>query len=391
MYKEFLKKVAFFQDLTDQEIQEVVTHCQEDHFSEGEIIFQEGDKADRFYIILKGTVEVWKDWNSPDRDLLAVHKDGSLFGEMALIDDLPRSATVIAAKTTKVLYQNQSDFQELIKSNSAIALSIMKSVSSMVRKSNESFVEGLRSQNRQLQEALQELKETQAELVRSERLSTLGKFSSTIIHDLRNPISIIKGYSEMVGMNLPEDNKLSGYIKNIQTEIERLNRQCNELLDFSRGEIRLNWSITTINSIFDEVEKLVKARDPRGLIEIKQIVHIDDPVLLDLDRMVRVLSNLADNARKAMREGGLLILKASSEDQVNLRLEVSDTGEGMPPEVVEHIFDPFYSKSHSGGTGLGMLVVRNVVEAHGGSIIINSEVNQGTTVSLYLPLKGGKG
>ncbi|WP_053228458.1 ATP-binding protein [Spirochaeta cellobiosiphila] len=388
MYQDFIKKVAFFTNLTDQEVDEVIKYCQEDYFSAGEIIFREGDQADRFYIVLKGTVEVWKDWGAENSDLLAVHKEGGLFGEMALIDDLPRSATVIAAKATKVLYQNQNDFQELIKSNSAIALAIMKSVSSMVRKSNDSFVEELRLQNTQLENALRELRQTQAELVRSERLSTVGKFSSSIIHDLRNPLSIIKSYSELISYQIPREDKICSYIKNIQTEVDRLNRQCNELLDFSRGQIRLNWSITDMASIFDEVQSFIKSRDPRNQITFKKDLQYNGPVLIDVERILRVLYNLADNGRKAMSRGGCLTLRSLYEDDIHFKLEVIDDGEGMSPEVVEHVFDPFFSQSNSGGTGLGMLVVQNVIEAHHGTISVDSQMGQGTKITIYLPIKG---
>ena len=182
---QFLKGVYFFKELSQEGIESIKRVCHEIHYNPGEIVFEEGTEANRFYIILNGAVEVWKDYRSPEKDLLAIHNRGHLFGEMALIDDLPRSATVVAKEPTRLFFINREDFHQIIMENSRIALSIMKSVSSMVRQSNETFVESLRARNRELEQANQALKEAQEELLRQERLSNLGKFSSLILHDIR--------------------------------------------------------------------------------------------------------------------------------------------------------------------------------------------------------------
>jgi signal transduction histidine kinase len=108
------------------------------------------------------------------------------------------------------------------------------------------------------------------------------------------------------------------------------------------------------------------------------------PVIMDEERMLRVMMNLADNARKAMPSGGTLSMSATSHEET-VRFVVSDTGEGMAPEVLDRIFEPFYSKSQSGGTGLGMVIVKNVVEAHQGSLRVESSPKEGTTVTIVLP------
>jgi signal-transduction protein with cAMP-binding, CBS, and nucleotidyltransferase domain len=137
-------------------------------------------------------VEVWKDWGDSEADLLAVHGPGHLFGEMALIDELPRSATVIARNPVRVLSIGRQDFHRIITENASVALSVMRSVSSMVRVSNDNFVESLRKRNRELVKTNRQLKNTQSRLLRAERLSVLGRFSTLILHDIRNPISILR-------------------------------------------------------------------------------------------------------------------------------------------------------------------------------------------------------
>ena len=122
----FLKKVYFFQELPDQQIKKIQQVCHQIEYNPGDILFEEGSQADRFYIVADGAVEVWKDYKLPDRDLLAVHEQGHLFGEMALIDELPRSATVLAKEPTRLFYIDRDDFHTIIQDNSKIAISILK-------------------------------------------------------------------------------------------------------------------------------------------------------------------------------------------------------------------------------------------------------------------------
>ena len=98
----FLKKVYFFQDLPQGQIKKIQQVCHQIEYQPGQIIFEEDSQADRFYIVAEGAVEVWKDYRLPEKDLLAVHERGHLFGEMALIDVLPRSATVVAKEPTRL-------------------------------------------------------------------------------------------------------------------------------------------------------------------------------------------------------------------------------------------------------------------------------------------------
>ena len=112
----------------------------------------------------------------------------------------------------------------------------------------------------------------------------------------------------------------------------------------------------------------------------------DEPVIVDSERILRALQNVADNACKAMASGGGTLTLRSAKDGDRLVFELADTGEGMAPEVLAHVFEPFYSASGQGGTGLGMLIVKNIVEAHGGCVSLSSEQGKGTSVFLALPL-----
>jgi len=382
---QMLRDVYFFRGLNEEEIHRIADACREETFAPESIIFLEGSRADKFYIILEGTVEVWKDYQAEERDLLAAHSAGHLFGEMALIDDLPRSATVVARDNVTLVSMGRKDFHRIISENSSVALSVMRSVSAMVRQSNESFVDNLRRRNSELVKANRELKKTQEKLLRAERLSVLGKFSSLILHDIRNPISILRGFAEMIAMHAEQPETVAAYVKKIVGEAERLNRLTGELLDYSRGEIALNLSIVDLRDLVTSAVDIIRERFVTKHIEIKTDVQFCGPVILDFDRMQRVLLNLADNSRKAMPGGGAFSIKVSKEDR-RLLLDVADTGIGMDKDTQKSLFEPFFSRAMEGGTGLGMTIIKNIVEAHDGSLTFTSKKSEGTTFRVSLPI-----
>jgi signal transduction histidine kinase len=336
----FLRRAYLFKGLTDDEIRLVAESCAEEEKDAGDVIFVEGSIADRFYIVMEGRVEVWKNFYDPKPDLLAVHESGRFFGEMALIDELPRSATVVAKERSRLLYLYRDDFRRLIKERSSIALSVMTGISYMVRNSNEAYVEDLRKRNAELERAYAQLKKAHSERLRSERLSTLGKFSSLILHDIRNPLSILKGQLQLMQMRLSEPEKLAGHVAASLTEVTRLERLASEFLDYSRGEVRLDMAVTRPREIFAKVEEALSERLGQAGIAITTDLRYDEPVILDAERVFRALLNVADNARKAMARGGGTISLKSYRDGEKLVLETADTGEGMDPEILAHVFEP---------------------------------------------------
>ncbi len=385
-YFTFLRKIPFFKDLTDDEIENIAGYSSDTTFKEGEILFYEGDTADNFYIVMDGEVEVWKSYGRNDADMLAVHGKGHLFGEMALIDNLPRSATVKARGDVVLLQIKEEDFDRMIREKTSVAFSIIRSLSAMVRKSNETFLEDLKAKNEKLEAAYSELKETQEELIRQERFSNLGKFSSMILHDLKNPISIIKAYAEMLrgDSSLPE--KTRKYISNINNEVERLNNLANELLDYSRGDIRLNMNIVNLDDFLSRLKSSVESRFANKNIRMDFENSCTTPVLLDYERFFMVMMNLAENARKAIGKEGVFSIKVKEEPPF-ITFTVRDNGEGMDKETMKHIFEPFYSSSKRGGTGLGMVIVKNVVEAHDGHMDIESSPGKGTRITITVPAR----
>ena len=377
------QNLALFRDLPAEDLNQFLTECREERFGPDWLVFREGDAPDRFYMLLDGEVEIWKGYGTPQADVLAVRGPGASFGEMSLIDELPRSATVKTLTAVRLLSLEKPHFRKVMETNPPVAMLIMKTVSQMVRLSNDSFQYELMEKNQALAKAYEELQRAHRELIRTERLSTLGKFSSMIIHDLRNPLSVIRAYAEMLTLPGETESKTTMASK-LLGETDRLNRMVGELLDYSRGNIRLNLGPVRLDELFARLKEQFERGSGRITMEFENTVS--QPLLLDSDRVYRVLANLADNGRKAMRQGGVLRVQSCIAEERAV-IEVSDTGEGMDEETRNRLFEPFFSASGSGGTGLGMLVVQNVVEAHRGAIEIASEKGVGTTVKVSFPLK----
>jgi signal transduction histidine kinase len=384
--QEFLsifQNLDLFRELPVEDLAQFLTECREETFGPDWLVFKEGDAPDRFYVLLEGEVEIWKSYGSPQADVLAVRGPGASFGEMSLIDELPRSATVKTLTPVRLLSLEKPHFRKIMEDKPQVAMLIMKTVSQMVRLSNDAFQYGLMEKNLMLAKAYDELQRAHNDLIRAERLSTLGKFSSMIIHDLRNPISIIRAYAEALTMARDAEAKTAMASK-LLAETDRLNRMVGELLDYTRGNIRLNLGPVRLHDMFERLREQFERGGGKIALEFDNAVGA--PLLLDSDRVYRVLANLLDNGRKAMRHRGVLKIRAYVEETQAV-VEVADTGEGMDEETRARLFEPFFSASSAGGTGLGMLVVQNVVEAHGGSVEVESERGVGTTVKVSFPLK----
>jgi signal transduction histidine kinase len=357
--------------------------AREQHFGSGEVVFAEGSAADKLYIVLEGTVQVWK---GPGRgELLAEHGAGHLFGEMALVDDLPRSATIRTASPVRLLTIQKRDFHRILASNAGIALPVLRSLSAMVRKSNEHFLEVLQRRNAELEKLYDDLKLTQTDALRNDRLVSLGRFASLIVHDIRNPLSIVRAYAELILHAVDNKERVTESALTIIRESDRLGDLAGELLDYARGEMRLSLSPVSVAALVKQVVEGLDRKFASARIAVRTDVTFDGPVIMDERRMLRALRNLADNAIKAMPRGGTFTLSASSRGEL-VDIRVADSGVGMSAEAMKHLFVPFYS-SFEGGTGLGMAIARSIVRAHRGDISVESESGAGTTFTITLPAK----
>ena len=223
------------------------------------------------------------------------------------------------------------------------------------------------------------------QMVNQERLSAVGRMANTIIHDIKNPMGIIRLSAQIIKRRSkdPETEKLAD---DMMRQIDRFVTMTQEILDFSRGVSAMNIQETDVNQVFSIVLVLLRTDLTQRNIEIVEHLQFTGTALLDAEKMTRVFYNLAGNAADAMPKGGTLTITSANRNG-KLVIEFNDTGIGMPPEIKAKIFEPFVTHGKKHGTGLGMAIVKKIVDDHKGEIEIDTEVGKGTTVRLLLPLK----
>lgn len=238
----------------------------------------------------------------------------------------------------------------------------------------------------QLEDSLEALGKAQEELIQSERMATVGQMASSIIHDFKNPMSIIYSYIQMLKQNASRGGKRRHEAYDgIMKSVERMLDMTQELLDFSRGEMHLQLSESRVEDFIADVVEGVKMNLSKNNVKIIMDQRYHGALILDVDRLRRALINIINNAQEAMPDGGILTLRTEGEDG-HVKIEIADTGIGITEQIKEKIFEPFVTHGKSKGTGLGLAITKRVIDEHRGSISVKSEWGKGTTFTIHLPV-----
>jgi PAS domain S-box-containing protein len=232
---------------------------------------------------------------------------------------------------------------------------------------------------------ISERKRLEMQLRRAERLAELGTLASGMAHEIGTPMNVILGRAEYLLQRTADEGMKKG-LATIVTQVERITRVMNQLLTFARRGPPERRAVN-LGEIVDESLEMFEERITHSRITVdKSIESSLPPIHADRDQLIQVLINLVMNSLHAMPEGGRLRLSLARENG-HVRLGVSDTGHGMPEEIRSKVFDPFFTTKDFGkGTGLGLTVVKGIIEEHGGTIFVESEVDKGTTFWIRLPL-----
>jgi signal transduction histidine kinase len=280
------------------------------------------------------------------------------------------------ASGTERDFEEQSDFLETLAGQVAIALQ-----NALLYKQVERHAEKLEER---VAERTEELRDTQEQLVRREKLATLGQLAGSVAHELRNPLAVLSNAAYFLKRTLADaDEIITEYLDIIASEVHKSDKIVSDLLNFSRTRLaeRAEREETMVSGL---VARVLAEQPPPKQIEVSnQIDRGLPPVFVDPQQMGQVLTNLIINACQAMPTGGRLTLSANvSENRVSLL--VSDTGYGIPPENMENLFEPLFT-TKAKGIGLGLAVSKRLVEANGGSIGVESEEGKGSTFIVKLP------
>lgn len=229
------------------------------------------------------------------------------------------------------------------------------------------------------------LQSTQAQLVQSEKLASVGQLTAGIVHDVKNPLAVIKGVAEELHEEIGLDPSTRGKLRSIRDSATRASTIVTDLLKFARQstpELHRRDMRETIRSALRLTEYLTR----KGAVEVStDLPELPVRVTYDAQQMEQVLINLITNAVQAMPDGGKLHL-ALADIEGGVRIDLVDTGHGIRKENLPRIFDPFFTTKPEGeGTGLGLSISFGIVSRHGGRIDVRSEVGVGTTFSVFLP------
>ncbi|MDX2227325.1 MAG: ATP-binding protein [Verrucomicrobiae bacterium] len=329
-----------------------------------EVIFREGDPGDVMFLIDTGHVKITKKGRGGGNEVLSTLTNDDFFGEMAVIDEEPRSATAISVEACVLWKIDRHDFQTLIVCRYPdIAMNLIKIITARIRSLDRLFV---------------------AEMLKSERLSLVGQMAGSIVHDFRNPMTAIKSAGQILQINKKPET-IDRMAEIIVSQVDKMELMTRELLDYCRGECRYEMQPVSIEKLLRTIEE--ESREPLARKKVSLTVQVEPmpSLMADPHALERVLVNLMNNSADAMPQGGNITFRAQFETD-RIELMVADTGKGMGPEILSQIFEPFFTQGKKKGTGLGLAIVKRIIEAHGGTIRVESEPGLGTTFTIQLPL-----
>jgi len=361
-----LESIALFRNLGRDELQALRLIAQERHFAAGSEIFHEDDPGDGVYFIKDGLVEISSVVGAGGRRVFSRLGPGEIFGEMAIIEHRPRSATASTVQNTDVYFLPRGEMLSFIQRSPALAFGLLQHISHRLREFNHLHLR---------------------EVVQAERLAVVGNLARSIVHDLKNPLSIISLAAETFDWpNVSPETRAQAQTR-IRKQVERISDLVGDILVFTEGrppdmEIKpANYHTFVLDLIADlRTEAELKSARIEMQNEPPAILVEFNPRLLG-----RVFSKLVHNATDMMPNGGTVFLRFRC-DEKEIVTEIEDTGPGIAPEIAGQLFEMFATFGKAHGTGLGLAICKKIMEDHKGRIWARNEPGRGAVFAFALPL-----
>jgi len=293
-------------------------------------------------------------------------ESGPVIGVVEIVQDLSED------------YKSVFNVQILVILTSSVVMGLLFLVLRFVVKRGEGIIE---------RRALERL-ELEEQLNRAERLSTLGEMVASVSHEIRNPLGIIKSSAELLKKRMSTIDAGNTMPEIIVEEAGRLNHIITDFLNFARPQTP-NLAPCRLDAIVEKNITFLASQIDEGGHSIRKHYPDDIPeIMADADMLYQALLNLLINAMQAMPGGGEISVGISTSDHDTVQIDIEDSGEGISAEVLEKIWDPFFTTKQK-GTGLGLGIVKNIIDYHTGSIGIHNSDNGGTRVTIELPARQG--
>jgi two-component system, NtrC family, sensor kinase len=245
-----------------------------------------------------------------------------------------------------------------------------------------------------VQKKSEELLEAQNELIHVEKIASLGKLSSSVAHEINNPLAGVLTYTKLVHKQLSKveidpttKESMLKHLTVIETETKRCGDIVKGLLDFSRKD-QENFNAQHLNKVLKETYDLMAHQMKMGnILFTSELSAGSDLIFCSENQIKQACVAILVNASEAIQENGEIMLRTFNPDQENIKIEIIDNGSGISPEDMPHIFEPFFSAKHkTSGIGLGLAIAHGIIISHKGRIEVDSKVGKGTIISVILPL-----
>lgn len=232
-----------------------------------------------------------------------------------------------------------------------------------------------------------ELERAHAGQVNAERMAALGRVAAGIIHDFKNPMAVIRGTAELLERRDPSNEKLRKQSETIRNQVDRMASLTRDVLEYASGKSFLEPETIELGAYLREICEAHLEPFSRAGVALQVEDGPPTHLLLDPNRVRRVLDNVVVNAREVCRVGDRVQLRWSSKPGEGVRIEVSDEGPGIPAELLDRIFEPFVTSGKEGGTGLGLAIAKKILEDHGGQLEARNLDGRGARFTLVFPEK----
>jgi len=241
----------------------------------------------------------------------------------------------------------------------------------------EEATRDLSLRNTQLAASRNQLFAARESLARAERVAALGQVAANVAHQVGTPLNLVSGYIQMIRDDPGTDDRSRSRLQTVNTQIQHVTRVLRTMLDYARQPS--GFETVALSGIIERVREIAQARLSGSNIETRiSAAEGLPPIKADVTQLEMALLNLVTNALDAMPNGGTLSITATARPG-EVRLEVADTGPGIPAEIMERLFDPWVTTKPTGeGTGLGLAIVRDVIRAHGGSVSAHNQATLST-------------
>jgi len=370
-----------FPGIKPDEVQEIIMNSRIQSYPPETVVCKEDVVEYTFYMILEGDFEVTKVINNRETRLLKTLTAGDFFGEMALIHNAPRSATVVSKSNVVVLELDKDGFNRVLKHSPSVAMAMVSEISNRLRQNDQLAIEDLRVRASELADAYQKLAEL--EMARRE-------FLTSVAHELRTPLMVAGGYLHALQKGMVSGEQLQSTIGTIVRNVDQITSLTNDILFMQELELVLpDFQAVNLVEVAQNVIKKYEGKAQARTIKVTFKRDEKIPAVQgDPQSLERATTALLDNAIKFSAPGGAVEVRLQKKGEMVL-LAVQDHGIGIDPEIRPRIFDRFFHlEKHGdelyGGLGIGLSITRQVIQQHKGSLDLTTEPGVGSTFTISL-------